>query len=128
MLSSPSLPRSNTLIINLQSSSSFSTQNPYPEGSFTHTDKALFGGVPTSVKVKYPERNQIKNVRVHRPSLLSGMVILPKSESSDLVGIVIKEKKMPKKKKLKKKEIKKKRKEKRAKTRENLYIRRKTKP
>lgn len=34
---------------------------------------------------------------------------------------------MPKKK-LKKKEIKKKRKEKRAKTRENLYIRRKTKP
>lgn len=56
------------------------------------------------------------------------MVILPKSESSDLVGIVIKEKKNAKKKKLKKKEIKKKRKEKRAKTRENLYIRRKTKP
>lgn len=51
------------------------------------------------------------------------MVILPKSESSDLVGIVIKEKKnAKKKKKLKKKEIKKKRKEKRAKTRENLYI------
>lgn len=35
------------------------------------------------------------------------MVILPKSESSDLVGIVIKEKKNAKKKKLKKKEIKK---------------------
>lgn len=55
------------------------------------------------------------------------MVILFKSESFDLVGIVIKEKKMFKKKKLKKKEIKKKRKEKRVKICENLYIRRKIK-
>lgn len=34
------------------------------------------------------------------------MVILPKSESSDLVGIVIKEKEMKNKKKIKKKELK----------------------
>lgn len=47
------------------------------------------------------------------------MVILPKSESSDLVGIVIKEKEM----KNKKKKIKK-----RAKTRENLYKKKKKNP
>lgn len=62
MLSSPSQPRSNTLIINHKSSSSFSTRNPCPEWSFTRTDKALFGGVLTTVRVEYPERNQIKNV------------------------------------------------------------------
>lgn len=43
------------------------------------------------------------------------MVILPKSESSDLVGIVIKEKEMKNKKK-------------RAKTRENLYKKKKKNP
>lgn len=46
------------------------------------------------------------------------MVILPKSESSDLVGIVIKEKEMKNKKKIKK----------RAKTRENLYKKKKKNP
>lgn len=111
MLSSPSLPRSNTLIINLQSSSSFSTQNPYPEGSFTHTDRALFGGVPTSVKVKYPERNQIKIFfKTSAPSI----IIVRDGNSTQKWKLrpswnCYKRKKNAKKK-LKKKEIEKKRK------------------